>query len=144
LSDTESSEKRLAVVEAAMAYFAVVFSCAFLIGICRVLFLAPVLGKTGAVLIELPIVLAISWFSSGFLIRRFRLLRKLTQRLAMGGIAFAITMVAEVAFSTFAFGQSLSAYLEGIMNLAGVLGLSSQLGFALIPAIQLSITRGSR
>jgi hypothetical protein len=129
------------VISAALIYFAVVFSFAFLMGLFRVLVANPALGKTRAVLIELPLVLAISWISAGVLIARFGIFRNLTQRLAMGGLAFIVTMAAEIGFSVLVFGQPLSAYVESIWNPAGVLGLSGQLGFALIPAIQLAFKR---
>ena len=106
--------------------------------------MAPVLGKTDAVLIELPIVLTISWLSAAFLTRRYSIPRNLPQRLAMGGIAFVVTMFAEVGFSLFVFAQPLNEYLESFRNFAGVLGLSGQIGFALIPAIQLAYKRGRR
>jgi hypothetical protein len=99
------------------------------------------LGETGAVLVELPIVLAISWISSGILIVRFGIWRNLTPRLAMGGLAFIVMMAVEAGFSMFVLGRPLSAYAESIWNPAGVLGLSGQLGFALIPAIQLAFKR---
>jgi hypothetical protein len=128
----------LAVIEAALIYFAAVFLCAFLIGIFRVLVLAPALGRTGAVLVELPPVLAISWRVSSILTRWFGI-RNVSQRLAMGGFAFVVTMAAEAGLSAFAFGQPVSVYARSVWNLAGMLGLSGQLGFALIPAIQLVV-----
>jgi hypothetical protein len=140
----ESVAAWLAVIEAALIYFAAVFFCAFLIGTFRVLVLAPALGKTGAVLVELPVVLGISWVVSGFLTVRLSIGRKLTQRLAMGGIAFAFTMAAEAGLSVFVFGQPLPVYAQSIWNSAGILGLSGQLGFALIPAIQLALVQNGR
>jgi len=110
-------------------------------GIFRVLVANPALGKTTAVLIELPLVLAISWISAGILIARFGICQNLTQRLAMGGLALIVTVAAELGFSVFVFGQSLSAYVETIWNPAGVLGLSGQAGFALIPAMRLAFER---
>lgn len=134
----------LAVIKAGSAYFAVVFFCAFLFGICRGLVLTPVLGKAGAVLVELPLVLAISWLSSTFLIARFGISGSLMQRLAMGALALSLTMFAEVGFSIFVFRQPLPVYANSIWNLAGLLGLSGQLGFALIPTVQRAFKRMQR
>jgi hypothetical protein len=140
--DGEKCSRRwLALIVAAFVYFAIVFFFAFLIGIFRVLVLNSAIGQTGAVLVELPIVLAISWVASGILIRRFGISRIVAQRLAMGAVAFSVTMVAEAGFSIFVFGQSLFVYLESIRNIAGVLGLSGQLAFALIPTVQLAFKR---
>ena len=49
---------------AGAAYFAVVFATGFALGVVRVLVTAPRLGETGAVLLEVPIILAASWFAA--------------------------------------------------------------------------------
>ena len=66
-----SAKALLAAIKAGLAYFAIVFACAFVIGIFRVFVLVPAMGKVAAVCCELPIVLAIAWISSRCLIRRF-------------------------------------------------------------------------
>ena len=44
-------------------YFVVGFLVGLVLGVFRVLLLAPRLGTTGAVLIELPVILPIAWFA---------------------------------------------------------------------------------
>ena len=58
---------------AAAAYFALVFSAAFVMGVVRNLVVAPRTGEVAAVLIETPLILAVSWFAAGWSIRRFRI-----------------------------------------------------------------------
>jgi hypothetical protein len=82
----------------------------------------------------------ISWLSSGYLVCRFHI-DGLSRRLGMGGLAFILTMLAEMALSKFLFGQSPARYLEGFGNMAAVLGLLGQLAFAFVPAIQLTFRR---
>jgi hypothetical protein len=55
-------------VKAAIGYFAVVFGMGFLLGTLRVLHIAPRLGEEFAVLIELPLMLAISWVACSWII----------------------------------------------------------------------------
>jgi hypothetical protein len=131
----------LAPMKAGLAYFVIVFSFAFLIGIFRVLVLAPAIGKVGAVSCELPIVLAISWVSSRLLIRWFGIVGRPAHRLAMGGLAFTLTMAAEAGLSRFVFGQTFAQYLQGFWYTAAMLGVMGQLGFALIPLVQLAPRR---
>ncbi|MDQ7010342.1 MAG: hypothetical protein Q9M29_00840, partial [Mariprofundaceae bacterium] len=58
-------------LQAGIAYFAMVFAAGFMLGIVRVMLLAPNVGETLAVAIELPIMLAVSWISCSMLIDRY-------------------------------------------------------------------------
>lgn len=128
---------RVSAMEAGTAYFVIVFSFAFLMGIVRVTTLVPITGDMGAVLIEIPVVLAISWFSSGYLTGRLEDKEELVQRLIMGGLAFVLLMTAEAGLSLFLVGRTLSEYFGSFQNPAAILGLIGQMGFALIPALQI-------
>jgi len=59
------------VAKAAFAYFSLVFAVAFLLGALRVLFVDPRLGPLQAVLLEVPLVLAVSWLVAGRCLRRW-------------------------------------------------------------------------
>ncbi len=52
-------------VLAGVLYFGLVFALGFILGTLRVLVLEPRLGSTGAVLLELPVMLAASWLLCG-------------------------------------------------------------------------------
>ena len=90
---------------AGSVYFAVVFLIGFGLGAVRVLLFAPRLGEVGAVLLETPIMLAVSWFLARWSVRRFRVPRLRAARAAMGTIAFALLMIAELGLSVLIFGQ---------------------------------------
>jgi hypothetical protein len=122
-----------AFVKAALAYFAAVFACAFLLGALRVGLVAPATGALLAVAIELPIVLAISWLVAGRVLRRWPLSGPAA--LAMGALAFAILILAEFALAL-AFGQTPARFLSDLATPAGALGLAGQVGFAAIPALR--------
>jgi hypothetical protein len=123
-------------IAAGLTYFAVVFAFAFALGAIRVFFVAPRLGETAAVLLELPLVLAASWWTCGELVRRFRVGSGSGERLAMGGIAFAVLMAAEALLAILAFGRTPEDYLGDFATPAGALGLAGQAAFALIPLVR--------
>ncbi|MGB5195404.1 MAG: hypothetical protein WBN70_20640 [Polyangiales bacterium] len=120
-------------VKAGATYFAVVFAAGFVLGTVRVLLLIPRFGALPSVLLELPLMLAISWIACGWVLRRFQVPPRIAARLSMGAIAFALLMLAEVALSLGAFGGSMSDYLEELTTPHGLVGLAGQLLFALMP-----------
>ena len=75
-------------VKAGIAYFAIIFAAGFMLGTIRVLLLIPRIGETWAVLAELPVMMMLSWFVCGWLLRRFGVPRDWGNRLRMGGVAF--------------------------------------------------------
>ncbi|MDE5456016.1 hypothetical protein GWE18_24945 [Bradyrhizobium sp. CSA112] len=50
--------------KAGVAYFVVGFGFGFLLGTFRMFVIVPAVGEISAVMREMPIILAISWFSS--------------------------------------------------------------------------------
>lgn len=125
-------------VKAAIVYFAIVFAAGFLLGTMRVLALAPLLGERLAVLFELPIMLAISWFACARIVNWFCVPGLRSPRLVMGGAALALLMFAEMGVSVFAFGRTIVQHLEAYRTAAALLGLMAQIAFALFPVIQSS------
>jgi len=121
---------------AGLTYFGAVFAAGFALGTLRVLVLMPRLGEALAVGLELPIMLALSWFACRWLVARFGVPEMLIARLVMGTLAFAILMLAELGVSTLAFGRSVSAHLDHYRELSAMLGLAGQIAFAMFPIIQ--------
>jgi hypothetical protein len=118
---------------AGFRYFLIVFAIGFALGTVRTLLLAPRIGDLAAVALELPAMLAAAWWVCGKLVRR--LPDGLAPRVLMGGTAFILLMVAELAMSIWLFGRSPAAYATGLATSAGVLGLAGQIAFALLPLI---------
>ncbi len=121
---------------AGFAYFALVFAAGFALGVLRVLALVPRLGEIAAVLLELPVILIISWMACGWLIVRFGLPPKPDIRLIMGGVAFAMLMMAEFCISVLAFGRSPAEHMERYARFPDLLGLVGQLAFAVFPLMR--------
>ena len=113
-------------------YFALIFGLGFVLGTIRVLWLAPITGETLAVLAEQPVMLIASWFAARWLIRRHRL-TLVRARGAMGLVAFTFLMLAEVALASVLLGQAPADWLKSIFAMPGIIGLSGQILFALMP-----------
>lgn len=120
---------------AGAAYFAIVFAAGFALGTLRVLAIAPAWGERAAVLLELPVMLAICWGACGFTLRRFDLPARARDRLTMGGTAFALLMAAEICVSLFALERDLAGHLAHYATLSGALGLAGQIAFAGFPLL---------
>jgi hypothetical protein len=125
-----------AATKAGVTYFGVVFAAGFMLGAIRVLVLVPRLGELTSVLLETPVILALSWLVSGWSTHEFRVSSAASQRLMMGVVAFALLMLAEMGVSVFVFGRSIEDHFAGYRPYQGVIGLIAQIAFAFIPLMQ--------
>ncbi len=130
-------------IAAGARYFAIVFAIAFVFGTIRTLWLAPAIGATAAVLVELPLILTVSAVAARRIVRRDRLATR-GAALGAGAVAFALLMLAEAGLAVFAFGISLNAWAASLGTVPGVIGLAGQLGFALMPLLWWGRARRTR
>ncbi|MCI3133833.1 hypothetical protein [Phenylobacterium aquaticum] len=114
-------------------YAALTFAAGVLMGAVRVMLIAPLAGAVAAVMLELPIMLAVSWLICGWILDRPWAFRRFLDRAAMGVAAFALMMALEMTMALTIFGQSPAAVLKGLAAPAGVLGLAGQAAFAMLP-----------
>jgi hypothetical protein len=121
---------------AALTYSALVFAAGFVLGTFRVLVVAPRLGAPLAVLVEAPVMLAISWLACGTCIRVFRLPPDVAAGLVMGAAALVLLLAAEMVLAALAFGRTPADYVRDLGTAAGAEGLAAQIAFALFPAVQ--------
>ncbi|MDT8855647.1 hypothetical protein RNZ50_11605 [Paracoccaceae bacterium Fryx2] len=121
---------------AAFRYLAIVFAAAFALGVLRVLVVAPRIGEVAAVLLEVPLVLAISWVVAGHTLRRWPGVARPGAALGMVALAFMMLMAGEALLSVLVFGVPFGAYLAAMLRPAGLIGLAGQIGFALIPRLR--------
>ena len=126
-------------IRAGAAYFVMVFICAFAIGTVRVLFVAPRTGPTAAVMLEAPILLAISWIAARGCIRRWTTPSTAAARLVMGATGFTLLMVVEASVAALVFHRPLQDQVADLGSPAGAIGLAAQMGFALTPLARLLV-----
>lgn len=120
-------------IQAGLRYFVPVFAIAFVVGTLRTLVVAPRTGDVVAVLIEVPLILLVSWWVCRRVAKGVS--PRPLPRLAMGATAFALLMVTEFAMSVWLFGRPPAAFLAGFATLAGQFGLAGQVGFGLMPLL---------
>ena len=123
-------------LSAGAVYFAGMFGLGFLLGTGRVMLVTPRLGEWVATLIELPVMLALSWLYCGWLLRRFSVPARVADRLAMGAFAFMLLMLAEVLLGVGLFNRGLPEQVGEMTNGPGLAGLAGQLAFACFPVLQ--------
>jgi hypothetical protein len=118
----------------AFLYFALAFAAGFLLAIPRILVLTPRVGEVIAVLIECPIILLISFLLARWVIHRFAPRAAPARRLAIGLIAFALLITAELLLS-WARGTTPREFAAGLLLPARAIGLAAQVLFALFPLL---------
>lgn len=114
--------------------FAAVFAAGFFLGTLRLLVLAPALGETTAVLLELPAMLLWSWVVTGAAIRHYAVPR--AGAAGMAAASFGLLVGAEVALGL-ATGGTLAAIMAGWATAPGALGLGAQVLYGLMPFLRL-------
>ena len=124
-------------LRAAFLYFAVVFAAGFFLGTIRSLLLVPRLGEARAILVEAPLMLAVSLVAARFVVRRLAVPARLADRLEMGLIAFALLMLAEILLGMMLFATTPAATLAAMVSPVRLPGFMVQLLFAALPALLL-------
>ena len=124
---------------AGAAYFALVFALGFLLGTLRTLLVpdAPGRSRLVGVAIELPVMLAASWFASKYIVRRFAVPPTFGARGLMSGLAFLLLLLAELAVGVLLFHRSTAEHFALYADASYALGLAAQIGFALMPLLQI-------
>ena len=120
-------------VTAGASYFVIVFAFGFVLGTVRTILVAPQLGELVAVLMELPIILTLSWLTCGWIVSKIELSRAFSVRVIMSVTAFSFLMIAEISLSVFAFGNDLSEHFATLASTVGAIGLLGQMAFAAMP-----------
>ena len=124
-------------LRAGFVYFGLVFAAGVFLGTLRVFVILPRLGPTLAVLIELPVILAICWFAAKWTVENFTVPAAVADRIVMGAIAFICLMIAETILATAGFGRTFAGHLRSFATPEGSIGLASQMFFALFPYLLL-------
>jgi len=115
-------------------YAACLFLVGFALGTLRVFVIAPLLGDLAAVLIELPVILGLSWVVFGALARR-NIPGVSSARWTVCVTAFLVLMGLESTLAIFVTEGGVTVFLANWLTLPGAIGLVGQIAFALIPLV---------
>lgn len=122
-------------LKAGVVYFAVVFGAGFVLGIPRVLWVAPKLGTRAAELIESPIMLAVVILAARWVVRRFALPLTVAARLGPGLVALALLVAAEFTVVLKVRRLTLAQYFAGRDPAAGTAYILMLIIFAAMPSM---------
>ncbi len=96
----------LRTLKAGTAYFALVFGTGFVLGAVRTLWVVPRLGVRTAELLETPFMLVAIVLAAGWIGRRIGNAGGSSTRVAVGVLALALTLTAEIALGVALQGLS--------------------------------------
>lgn len=95
-----------AAIRGGILYFALVFVIGFGFGVVRQMLVIPRIGELAAVLLEVPLLLALAWPICRRVVRRCAVPPALPGRAVMGLVAFGLLMLAELLLAVTLAGQS--------------------------------------
>ena len=99
------------VLRASLVYFALTFSAGFVLGPLRILFLVPRVGARTAELIEMPVMIGITWLAARWVTRTFSVPPERGPRLSMGVMTGTLLLLTEFTFVLPLRGLTLEEYL---------------------------------
>lgn len=118
---------------ASFSYFALVFLTGFVLGIIRVLVLAPEIGERYAELVEMPLMLVVIYFSARLIVIRCAVLPRLSAYLVVGILALALLLLLEFSLVLKLREIALSDYLSSRDPVSGTAYAVSLLIYMLMP-----------
>ena len=116
-----------------LIYFGLVFAAGFVLAPVRILVLQPRVGERLAELIELPLMVLVSWLLASWLMRRKLMPYRLWQRLLVGALALLLILLAEFWVVLFVREISLAEYFATRDPVAGLAYYISLFLFAAMP-----------
>ncbi len=124
-------------IRAAFLYFGLVLGTGFLLGVIRVPLLVPRIGERWAELAEMPIMATAVFLYAGYVLRRFPEIRLSGQSLAVGFLALALSVCAELGLAVALQSEPIGVYIAGRDRVSGSAYLVLLLVFALMPRLRL-------
>lgn len=109
LIKTRTSGMRI--LKASLVYFAIVFGCGFVLGTVRTLWVLPRIGTRSAELLETPFMLVVSIVAARWTVLHLHVASARSPRLAMGGVAVLLLLLAEFGFVLLVRGLTIKEYL---------------------------------
>ena len=123
------------VLRASLVYFALTFGAGFVLGPLRILFLVPRVGASTAELIEMPVMIGITWLAARWVTRTFSVPPERGPRLSMGVMAGALLLLAEFTFVLRLRGLTLEEYFATRDPVSGAAYYAAVLLLMLMPLL---------
>ena len=132
------------VLRAALVYFALTFGAGFVLGPFRILVLVPRLGARAAELIEIPVMIGITWLAARWVTQKFSVPPERAPRLSMGVMAGALLLIAEFTLVLRLRGLTLEEYFATRDPVSGTAYYAAVLLLMLMPLlVSRSSSRGA-
>jgi hypothetical protein len=128
------------VLRASLVYFALTFGAGFVLGPLRILFLVPRVGARTAELIEMPVMIGITWLAARWVTRTFSVPPERGPRLSMGVMAGALLLLAEFTLVLRLRGLTLEEYFATRDPVSGAAYYAAVLLLMLMPLL---VNRGA-
>ncbi|MFK3888770.1 hypothetical protein [Sphingomonas sp. NPDC079357] len=136
MRETDKSEAIVSrTLSVAGLYASGTFTVGFLLGTARELAVAPALGTTTALVVELPIMIAASVGIGRWCLRRERPRFAAAERLAMGAVSLILLLLMEDLLTRALRGTSLSEQWASQTEARLALTIAGLLAFAIAPLI---------
>jgi len=129
-------------IKAGVIYFLLIFVLGWILGPIRELWAVPRLGRLTALLFEAVIMLIGMFLAARWVMRFFNVPQTLGSTIAMGLVALAILVPAEIAGVLWVRGLSLGEYLASFATAPGLISLVMFLLFAAMPTLVTLVRRG--
>lgn len=114
-------------------YFLIVGAVGITFGILREMFLTPSLGRSFAIMLEVPFMLLVAWFGCRLIVWLTKVPEEDLPRLVMGAVAFGMLMAMEQSMQL-AVKLLLIAGAEATPWTAGdYVGLGAQIAYGVFP-----------
>jgi hypothetical protein len=123
------------VLKASLLYFALVFGAGFVLGPIRILWLVPRVGTRTAELMEMPIMLAVTFLAARWTVRRLDVPPTTSSRLGMGCLALGLMLMAEFTLVLTLRGLTIREYFASRDPVSGTAYYLSLLLFAVMPLL---------
>lgn len=117
-------------------YFLIVGAAGIALGVLREMFVTPQFGKTFAVILEVPLMLMLAWYSCRMLLRLVGVSHHMALRLLMGVTGFVLLLAMEQALAmalAMAIGSTSQKLAFTQWPIADYIGLAGQVAFGLFP-----------
>lgn len=113
------------IIGAGALLFALVFAAGFALGTLREVVLVHVMARATAILLEIPVMLAIAFLAARFVNTRMGL-GAFGEKLGTGLVAFLLLQAGEIAVGTFAYGRPAAEVVGQYGTLGGLAQLAIQ------------------